>query len=326
MQAVLGFLRKASLWLLALMAAVAVGWIVVGLIMGIGGLGEPLRGQMVDVGGRKMRIVCEGTKRSGQPTVLFEAGAYSGAADWGWVQPQVSQFARTCAYDRAGIGWSDPSNETRSVAAISKDLTRLLTASGESGPYVLVGHSMAGLLMRRFIVDQPDEVLGVVFIDAADPSFLTDPSILKWVQRYQRLARIGATASKFGLVKPLGPFFANGVGLPDDVALTEKRKMFGNATHLAGASAEINQIGEGVEALVAADDRLRQIPISAINASRGAGGEDPRDRVAALSLSGKAIAVAGATHTSLLGPTHGTAIVEQVRRILGQVSAIPATR
>ncbi|MCU0881597.1 MAG: alpha/beta hydrolase [Hyphomonadaceae bacterium] len=317
------YLKIAIGWLAALAGLLAIGWTLTGLAMAAGGLGTAPRGQMVDVGGRSMRIVCEGTRAPGQPLVLFESGAYSGAADWGWVQPQVSAFARTCSYDRAGIGWSDPSPEPRSIAVINRDLAALLAAAGEAGPYVIVGHSMAGLLMRGFIIAQPEQVAGVVFVDAADPSFLSDPNILRWVQRYQRMARWGASASRFGLVKPLGPFFANGIGLPAGPALDEKRRLFGNATHLAGASAEINQIGEGVDALGAADVRLSQIPVSSITAG---GPEDPRNRVTALSPSGRAIAIAEATHTSLLGPRHGTAIVTEVRRILDEVTGTEPAR
>jgi pimeloyl-ACP methyl ester carboxylesterase len=305
-------------WLAMLAGLVALGWSLTGLAMAASGLGEPPRGVRVDIGGRSMRIVCEGTRQPGQPLVLFEAGAYSGAADWGWVQPQVAQFARTCAYDRAGIGWSDASSEPRSVAAISVDLQALLAASGEAGPYILVGHSMAGLLMRGFILEQPEQVVGAVFVDAADPALLADPNVARWISRYQRLARIGAGASRFGLVKPLSPFFANGIGLPDGPALTEKRRLFGNPTHLAGASAEINQIGDGVERLGEADARLRQIPVSSITAG---GGQDPRSRVTALSPSGRAIGLEGASHTSLLGPRYGQSIVTEVRRILDEVAA-----
>jgi pimeloyl-ACP methyl ester carboxylesterase len=322
MMKLLRMLRIVLLWLAALTGLLVIGWTMTGLAMAASGLGQAPRGVMVDVNGRAMRIVCEGTRTPGQPLVLFESGAYSGSADWGWVQPQVSAFARTCSYDRAGIGWSDQAPGPRSVTAISSQLRDLLDATGEAGPYVLVGHSMAGLLMRRFIMDQPDQVVGAVFVDAADPSFLTDPNILRWVQRYQRLARFGAGASRFGLVKPLSPFFANGIGLPPGPALDEKRRMFGNPTHLAGASAEINQIGEGVDLLGAADGRLSQIPISSITAGRG---DDPRNRVTSLSPSGQAIAIAGASHTSLLGPQHGPAIVAQVRRILDELATLPPT-
>jgi pimeloyl-ACP methyl ester carboxylesterase len=308
-------------WLALLAGVVVIGWSLTGLAMAASGLGEPPRGERIDIGGRSMRIVCEGTRQPGQPMVLFEAGAFSGAADWGWVQPQIAQFARTCSYDRAGIGWSDPSPEPRTVAAISADLRALLAATGETGPYILVGHSMAGLMMRGFIIDQPDQVLGAVFIDAADPDLLEDPRAAVWIDRFQRLARVSAGASRFGLVKPLSPFFANGIGLPAGPALTEKRRLFGNATHLAGASAEINQIGQGVERLREADVRLSQIPITSITAG---GGEDPRSRVTALSPSGRAIGLKGASHTSLLGPRYGQTIVTEVRRILDEVAARPA--
>src|SRR5688572_16690867 len=65
----------------------------------------PPPGRLIDVGGRRLRLLCSG---EGSPTVILEAGASSFAIDWTLVQREVARSNRTCSYDRAGMGWSDP--------------------------------------------------------------------------------------------------------------------------------------------------------------------------------------------------------------------------
>jgi pimeloyl-ACP methyl ester carboxylesterase len=125
------------------------------------------RGEMIDIGGRRLRIVCDGPK-SASPTVILEAGSFGLAADWAEVQKRLTvQGVRSCAYDRAGMGFSDPGPQPRDGVAIVSDLEKLLKAADVPGPYVLVGHSMAGLHVRLFAVRNPQPVAGLVLVDAA---------------------------------------------------------------------------------------------------------------------------------------------------------------
>ncbi len=83
----------------------------------------PSRGEMIDVGGRRMRLVCLGPQNSDKPTIILEAGAFGFAADFGTVQEQLTaKGLRNCAYDRAGMGYSDPSPDPRDGVAIAGDL------------------------------------------------------------------------------------------------------------------------------------------------------------------------------------------------------------
>ena len=119
-------------------------------------------GNLVDVGaGRRLHLLCSGR---GSPTVVLEAGASSFAIDWTLVRQTVDRSTRVCAYDRAGMGWSDSAAVPGSEA---NDLHRLLRASGERPPYVLVGASRGGLLIRRYLADYPSDVAGLVFVDPA---------------------------------------------------------------------------------------------------------------------------------------------------------------
>ena len=101
----------------------------------------PPPGTLVDVGGFRLHINCVGT---GSPTVVLDAGLGGSSLDWSLVQPELGRSTRVCAYDRAGMGWSDPGPQPRTPGQIARELHTLLTNAGIAGPYVLVGHSLAG--------------------------------------------------------------------------------------------------------------------------------------------------------------------------------------
>jgi pimeloyl-ACP methyl ester carboxylesterase len=118
---------------------------------------------MVDIGGYRLHLNCTG---SGSPTVVIDAGAGDWSASWGWVQPEVAKTTRICTYDRAGMGWSEPSPYPRTAREFAKELHTLLVNANEPGPYVLVGHSMGGNTVRVYAHDYPQEVAGLVLVDA----------------------------------------------------------------------------------------------------------------------------------------------------------------
>jgi pimeloyl-ACP methyl ester carboxylesterase len=116
----------------------------------------------VDVGGRRLHVHCQG---SGTPTVILEAGGGSFAIDWALVQPSIGRVTRTCSYDRARHGWSEPSPSAEMPENVVRDLHALLQAAGERPPYVIAGHSMGGVYSRIFQRRYPDEVAGLVLVD-----------------------------------------------------------------------------------------------------------------------------------------------------------------
>ncbi len=126
-------------------------------------------GQMVDVGGHRLHLYCAGT---GSPTVILEAGGGNPALTWYKVQPRVAEFTRVCSYDRAGLGWSDPSPKPPTTIEIATELHALLTNAGISGPYVMVGHSLGGIYIRMFQHMYPHEVVGMVLVDSSHPDQL----------------------------------------------------------------------------------------------------------------------------------------------------------
>ncbi|MCZ7545251.1 MAG: alpha/beta hydrolase [Anaerolineae bacterium] len=124
----------------------------------------PPPGQLFNVDGRQMHIHCMG---AGNPTVILEAGGFSFSVEWYWVQRQLAQTTRVCAYDRAGTGWSESSPTPRSGVQIARELRTLLAEAGIPGPYVLVGHSLGGILTRIYASQYPDDVIGIALVDTA---------------------------------------------------------------------------------------------------------------------------------------------------------------
>lgn len=123
----------------------------------------PVPGTLVSVGTHRLHLNCAG---SGSPTVIVEAGSGSWSIHWSLVQQQVAQQTRVCTYDRAGYGWSESGPEPRTGEQIVTELHALLENAGVEGPYVLVGHSLGGLYARLFADTYPDEVAGIVLVDA----------------------------------------------------------------------------------------------------------------------------------------------------------------
>ncbi|WP_226963533.1 alpha/beta fold hydrolase [Nostocoides sp. F2B08] len=118
------------------------------------------------MGGHRLHLYCTG---EGERTVLLEAGL----GDWSLylrgLQDELATTTRVCTYDRAGYGWSEPGPMPRTGAQIVTEFEALLEATGESGPYVLAGHSFGGLTTLLFAEDHLEEVAGVVLIDSSHP-------------------------------------------------------------------------------------------------------------------------------------------------------------
>jgi pimeloyl-ACP methyl ester carboxylesterase len=116
-------------------------------------------------GGRRLNMNCLGR---GSPTVIFEQGLGAHILSWEKVAPAIASVTKTCVYDRAGEGFSDPSERPATAENVDLDLRALVRAAGIDGPVVLVGHSIGGLYATLFADEYPDDVAGLVLVD---PSF-----------------------------------------------------------------------------------------------------------------------------------------------------------
>jgi hypothetical protein len=114
----------------------------------------PAPGEMVSVGNHKLHIYCMG---QGSPTVVTESGATGTSIEWSaWVQPEVAKATQVCAYERAGLGWSEGGPEPRDAMQIASELHTLLANADVPGPYVLVGHSVGGHYARVYADRYPE--------------------------------------------------------------------------------------------------------------------------------------------------------------------------
>jgi pimeloyl-ACP methyl ester carboxylesterase len=124
----------------------------------------PPPGQLVDLGGYRLHLWCSG---KGKSTVILSAGSGDFSFDWALVQPSIAKLTRVCSYDRAGEAWSDLGPVPRTKAQEVFDLRRALTKAKVPGPYVLVGHSMGGEIVRMFAAAYPADVIGMVLVDGS---------------------------------------------------------------------------------------------------------------------------------------------------------------
>jgi pimeloyl-ACP methyl ester carboxylesterase len=118
-----------------------------------------------DMGGYRLHAVMAG---KGKPSVVFEAGMGDGTGSWEKVQPEISKIAQTFSYDRPGLGKSDRAPSPHDLNQSADELHALLQKSGVPPPYILVGHSMGGLIVRVFAYRYPKDTAGMVLVDPAD--------------------------------------------------------------------------------------------------------------------------------------------------------------
>jgi pimeloyl-ACP methyl ester carboxylesterase len=174
---------------------------------------NPPPGQLTDVGGYDMHLYCMG---AGSPTVILEAGLNDFHVSWSKVQADVASSARVCSYDRAGMGWSEASPHPRTSQVMAEELHTLLKNSGVKGPYILVGHSFGGIVMRQFAQKYSDEVTGMVLVDSAHEEQIARlPFLKETANEFIGQFRTLSAMSSFGLMA-LSPATIPNRGFPDE--------------------------------------------------------------------------------------------------------------
>lgn len=164
---------------------------------------NPMEGRLVNVEGRGMHINCAG---DGSPTVILESGLGESYLSWRKVQPEIAKFTRVCSYDRAGLGYSDPSPRPRTSQVIADELHALLQAASIPSPYVMVGHSMGGYDVRVYNHAYRNEVVGMVLVDASHPDQEKrfPPELKSMEGSWHREMEFIAASMPFGIPRLLG--------------------------------------------------------------------------------------------------------------------------
>jgi pimeloyl-ACP methyl ester carboxylesterase len=277
------------------------------------------RGVLIDIGGRRLHLVRAGPPGA-RPCVLLEAGSFGFSVDWAVVQARLAaRGIASLAYDRAGLGHSDPGPAPRDATAIADDLEALLAVVGESGPFVHVGHSMAGLHAHLFAGRNPEKLMGLVLVDAVTPTSAEGEFAMRVAAHYVRFSQAAAWAAGRGLLRPLSRV-GDTIGLPAEPA-AQKRWAFAHAGHNRAAADEVVQWEASAAQARAIGPLDPAWPVAVVTAGPPLGG--PRLAMtlpAQASRAGHIAHVGQANHASLLGHKHADAIVEAVEHVVRAAS------
>lgn len=227
----------------------------------------PLPGQRVDIGGRRLHALLAGADLPG-PTVVLESGMGCPLEGWTWVQRAVAEFAPVMSYERAGIGRSDPPDEPLSADLATRDLKAVLTALGRPGPYVLVGHSYGGLLIRHFAAMHPQDVAALVFLDASHPDQLIRSHRQRMGLHFvEQDLRTSISKATFGLMRLTAkPAVMRVQGLPEPQRSAAMAQYYRRST-CSGTYAEFRAWLDTVEAAVRGTAAPPGCPVAVVTAT-----------------------------------------------------------
>ncbi|HEX9080393.1 MAG TPA: alpha/beta hydrolase [Desulfuromonadaceae bacterium] len=285
---------------------------------------HPPPGRLVDIDGCRLHVQTAGNG----PSVVLETGLGGMSAAWGWVQPETAKFSRVVSYDRAGLGWSGPDTAPKSAALAARRLHRLLLDSRVPPPYVLVGHSMGGLLIRVFADLYPDDAAGMVLLDAAHPDqHLRSSAIRTHMKTGFRFLKAVPLLARLGYVRLTGLFNAWAEGLPARQA-AEAEAFLSAYRHLKTTRDE-SRAWDAICAEVRATKWPGDIPLAVVTAGRGVlpGHPELQGELAALSSDSIHVAVRDADHVSLVTRREpALAVVEAIRHVVERAHARGAGR
>jgi pimeloyl-ACP methyl ester carboxylesterase len=317
-------LRSGSRWLLYPVFGVL-------LLASVGGIYEtvsgavdtntyPIPGELIDVGGHSLHLSCTGT---GSPTVVLEPGAGLMSSALGWVAPVVADDTQVCVYDRAGRGWSEPTDSLQDATQIATDLHTLLDRGQVPGPYVLAGHSFGGLYVLTFAALYPDDVSGMVLVDSTAPASepTAEPNSPGAEDSYNLMGRVSALVSASARVG-LGRLLAQvDYGPLPARSRDEIRASAATPSNMQSTISEYVQANaSSQEAATLVDFGDKPLVVMTAGVGSGAARLASQDHLATLSSNSLHRIIDGASHAGLLFDEHGAAATTQA--ILDVVSSV----
>jgi pimeloyl-ACP methyl ester carboxylesterase len=279
----------------------------------------PPPGQLVDIGGRRIHMVVMG-EDTGQPTVILDGGMVGFSSNFAWVQGEVAATTRVVAYDRAGLGWSDPAAEAQDAYQAARDLHVALERGGIAGPFVVAGHSYGGLVVRAFTDLYPDEVVGMVLIDASHPDQWAHIPASRDGKLNARGTSFTAFLARLGVVRLFRPGRAIYAGLPERAA-AEMRAILAQPQSWSTSGNVLLLWNERTRPQINQARSLGDLPLGVLSVTEQALYADVltglQAELATLSSNSFHYTEAGATHESLVAERdHALVVAEIIRRVL----------
>lgn len=275
----------------------------------------PPPGRLIDMDHGFMHLKTAG---EASPTVILETGLGGMSSAWGWILPETALFSRVVAYDRAGLGWSDPVPGRLSAFAAAGRLHALLARCQIHPPFVLVGHSMGGLLVRAFAHLYPGEVAGLVLIDAVHPDqHLRSAAIAEHMHTGFRLLKAVPLLARCGYVRLTGLFDAWSEGLPARQA-AESDTFLADTRHLATTRDE-SLAWESICTEIRCTGTLGDLPLAVVTAGKDVlpGQPELQRELAALSTDSVHLVVPGADHVTLVTRhQYARHVVQAIRHVV----------
>lgn len=250
--------------------------------------------------GRSLFLMEKGAAREGEPTVIFEAGMAAPRSSWGLVQPALPDGVHSVAYDRAGLGRSDPDPQPRTVARMVDDFDDLLDTLG-SGPFILVATSGGALVSREAAKRHPERIAGLVLVDPTDEG--CEAVFSKAFRRFERFAHhVSVALARVGLLERLYNGFL--LHLPPDSQADFRKEGFTMGVMRTRGAELTGMIGE-MNVLRGKPDEPHDMPVTVISGALADMGMSQKIRAeanaaharrAALSTNGRHVVAAHSGH------------------------------
>lgn len=229
---------------------------------------HPAPGRMVNVNGLSYHIHCMGM---GSPTIILEAGLGESSLSWYLIQAKLAQTTQVCAYDRAGLGWSDLADEPMPPTQVADNLNTLLHNAAIMPPFVFVCHSRGGIFCRNFYYQFPNEVKGLVLVDSThEQAPFREYGFAKMGYFKQRVQMaVAPLLSRIGVIRLMGWANADRLPspLPPDVLAAKTAVQNRTDTTLAVVN-EIAVMRQGFDPKTSPPDSLGSLPLIVLTAGK----------------------------------------------------------